>query len=146
MPRRLIDRRSLALLAAITGLASAGCSSTDSSTAAELSQPAKLTLVSGDAQSGNGSTLPTALVVMVSDPRNQPVANVSISWSASDPTASVTTATTTDAQGQAKAIWTLGASAGRQTVTATTPALPGAQVVFQANSGGVLSGGVTVQL
>lgn len=116
------------------------------STPPELSQPAKLTLVSGDNQSGNGALLPTALVVKITDPRNEPVSGVAVSWTTSDPTASLSAVTTTtDADGQATAKWTLGASAGRQTVTVTTPAIPGAQVVFQANAGGVLSGGVTLQ-
>jgi subtilisin family serine protease len=134
----------LALLAVLASLAIA-CGG-DSSTPPDLSQPAKLTLVSGDGQSGNGSALPTPLVVRVTDPRDGPVAGVAITWSTSDATASLTgTTTTTDEQGQAKTNWMLGTSAGRQTVTATTPALPGAQAVFQATSGGVLSGGVTVQ-
>ena len=136
-------RRSLVLV----GIAICGVPACkDSSTPPELSQPAKLTLVSGDNQSGNGALLPTALVVKITDPRNEPVAGVAVSWTTSDPTASLSAVTTsTDADGLATAKWTLGASAGRQTVTVTTPSIPGAQVVFQANAGGVLSGGVTLQ-
>jgi subtilisin family serine protease len=108
--------------------------------------PAKLTLVSGDAQTGNGDLLATPLVVKVSDVNGQPKAGVTVTWAASDATSTLSAATsTTDAQGQASVTWTLGASAGRQTVTATTAALPGAQVTFGATNGGVISGGLTVQ-
>lgn len=143
MLHRPVRRHSLTLLAAIALAAAPACKD---STPPELSEPAKLTLVSGDNQSGNGALLPTPLVVKITDPRNEPVAGVAVTWTTSDPTASLSAvATTTDADGQATARWTLGAGAGRQTVTVTTPAIPGAQVVFQANAGGVLSGGVTVQ-
>jgi hypothetical protein len=137
-------RRRLVLhLSALTLVAATGCKD---SSAPELTQPAKLTLVSGDGQSGNGAALATPLVVQITDPRNHPVPGVAVSWSTSDPTATLTLVTTlTDENGQAHASWTLGASAGRQTVTATSPALPGALVVFQATGGGVLTGGVTMQ-
>ena len=143
MSFRLARRRLLAPLVVIALAAAPACKD---STPPELSQPAKLTLVSGDNQSGNGALLPTALVVKITDPRNEPVSDVAVTWTTSDPTASLSAVTTaTNADGQATAKWTLGASAGRQTVTVTTPAIPGAQVVFQANAGGVLSGGITLQ-
>jgi len=137
-------RRTLALhLSALTLFVVVGCKD---SSAPELTQPAKLTLVSGDGQSGNGAALATPLVVLITDPRNHPVPGVDVHWSTSDPTATLSAVSTvTDENGQARATWTLGESAGKQTVTATTSALPGAQVVFQANAGGVLTGGVTMQ-
>jgi hypothetical protein len=145
MSRRLARHRSVALrISALMLMATLGCK--DASTPPELSEPAKLTLVSGDGQSGNGAALTTPLVVMITDPRNHPVQGVPVAWAASDASASLNAVTTsTDENGQAHASWVLGASAGRQTVTATTPSLPGAQVVFQANGGGVLTGGVTMQ-
>ncbi|MDB4899611.1 MAG: hypothetical protein JWN53_1419, partial [Gemmatimonadetes bacterium] len=129
------------------GLLSAlGLAACSDSTSTDLTQPAKLTLVSGDAQSGNGSALAAPLVVLVTDVQSHPIGGVTISWAASDPTATLSAATsTTNDQGQASVNWTLGASGSRQTVTATTAAIPGEHVVFQALGGGVLSGGVTVQ-
>jgi len=135
--------RSLLLIAGLSSMTAAGCKE---STPAELSQPAKIVLVSGDNQSANGVALPLPLVVQVTDPRNQPVEGVTINWSTTDPGATLSAATsTTDADGRASINWTLGTTGGRQTVTATTPTITGAAVVFQANGGGVLSGGVTVQ-
>src|SRR6476619_2895018 len=129
MSHRAARRRPLALIVGIAIAGAPACK--DSSTPPELSQPAKLTLVSGDNQSGNGALLPTALVVKITDPRNEPVSGVAVSWTTSDPTASLSAVTaSTDADGLATAKWTLGASAGRQTVTVTTPSIPGAQAVF----------------
>src|SRR5258705_1476069 len=135
--------RSLLLIAGLSSMTATGCKE---SAPAELSQPAKIVLVSGDNQSANGVALPLPLVVQVTDPRNQPVEGVTISWSTTDPGATLSAATsTTDADGRASINWTLGTTGGRQTATATTPTITGAAVVFQANGGGVLSGGVTVQ-
>jgi subtilisin family serine protease len=110
-----------------------GCSSKES-TPVELSQPATLIIASGDAQSANGAAALTApLVLRIIDVKNRGVSGVSVTWSASDTGARLSAATsTTDSQGQAQVQWTLGASPGRQTVTATTPRLPGASAVFQA--------------
>jgi subtilisin family serine protease len=138
-----INLRTLVLAVGLTSVSMVGCKSSD---APELAEPAKLTLVSGDAQSANGAALPTPLIVQVTDVKGRPISGITIAWSVSDPTATLSAASsTTNDQGQAQVTWVLGASAGRQTATATTPALPGSQVVFQANSGGVLTGGLTVQ-
>ncbi|MFI5311870.1 MAG: S8 family serine peptidase, partial [Gemmatimonadales bacterium] len=127
-------------LLAIAAVAGTGCNK--ETNPAELSAPAKLVLVSGDAQSVNGpvaAQLP--LVVRVTDPKDRPVANVSVTWSASDPTASLSASTTTtDTAGKSQVTWTLGQAPGRQTVTATTARIAGAQAVFQAVNG------VTTQL
>ncbi|HVT39225.1 MAG TPA: S8 family serine peptidase [Gemmatimonadaceae bacterium] len=117
-----------------------GCSTS------ELSQPATLVVVSGDAQSAVGSAaLPAPLVLRITDVKNRGVAGVAVAWAASDADARLSaTSTTTDAQGQTQVQWTLGESPGRQTVTATTARVPGAEVVFQANTGASISGGVTL--
>ena len=112
-----------------------GCSSSkDTSTAVELSQPATLIVVSGDAQSAIGpAALGAPLVMRVVDVKNRGVSGVVVNWTVSDTGARLSASTsTTDAQGQAQVQWTLGAAAGRQTVTAATQRLPGSQVVFQA--------------
>jgi len=119
----------------------------DSGSAPELSAPAKLTLVSGDAQSVANAPAPAPLplIVKVTDPKDRAVSGVTVAWSASDPTASLSAPTsTTDAQGQAQITWTLGASNGTQSVTATTTAVSGARVVFQAkNAVTSITGSVT---
>ena len=112
-----------------------GCSSSqDTSAPVELSQPATLIVVSGDAQSANGpAALGAPLILRIVDVKNRGVAGVAVTWSASDTGARLSASTsTTDTQGQTQVQWTLGASPGRQTVTAATQRLPGAQVVFQA--------------
>jgi subtilisin family serine protease len=109
--------------------------------------PAKIAVVSGDAQNGVGQVALTApLVVKVTDPQDAPVANVTVSWSASDPTAQLSAATsTTDATGSAQVTWTLGQTLGTQTVSVTAAAITGAKAVFQAtNAAPTISGGVTV--
>jgi subtilisin family serine protease len=141
MWRGRVQIRTLLLVAGLTSASMLACSNSE---APELSIPAKLTLVSGDAQTANGAAVPTPLTVRVSDVRDNPRPGVTVNWSASDGALSAASSTTDD-QGLAKVTWTLGAAAGRQTVTATTPSITGAQVVFQANNGGVISGGITVQ-
>jgi subtilisin family serine protease len=143
MLRGRLNVRTLVLVAGLTSMTMVGCSSSE---APELSQPARLTLVSGDAQSGNAAALATPLIVQVTDVKGRPIVGETITWSASDTSARLSAPTsTTDANGQAQVTWTLGAAGGKQTVTAADALLPGAQVVFQANAGGVLSGGVSVQ-
>lgn len=138
----IIERRAIpALLAAVVFVA--GCKEKTTLSKA----PAKLLVVSGDAQSALGpSALSAPLVVRVTDPQDAPVANVTITWAASDPTAQLTPATsTTDASGNAQAAWTLGQTIGVQTATATSAAITGARAVFQAtNSTPTISGSVTV--
>src|SRR5690349_12704490 len=92
----IIERRAIpALLAAV--VLAAGCKEKTTLSKA----PAKLVVVSGDAQSALGqAALAAPLVVRVTDPQDAPVANVTITWAASDPTAQLTPATsTTDASG-----------------------------------------------
>jgi subtilisin family serine protease len=121
--------------------------SKDSSTVTLSKAPAKIAVVSGDAQSGIGQVaLSAPLVVKVTDPQDAPVANVTVTWAASDPTAQLSAATsTTDATGSAQVNWTLGQTLGTQTVAATASVISGAKAVFQAtNAAPTISGGVTV--
>ena len=121
--------------------------SKDSSGVTLSKAPAKIAVVSGDAQSAVGqAALSAPLVVKVTDPQDAPVANVPVSWAASDPTAQLSAATsTTDATGSAQVNWTLGQMLGTQTVAATASVISGAKAVFQAtNAAPTISGGVTV--
>lgn len=83
--------------------------------------PASLTIVSGDGQSAVvGTLLGTSLTVRVVDDMGDPVAGFSVSWSATSGGGSVSqTPTSTAANGQASTEWTLGGTAGVQTVTAS---------------------------
>jgi subtilisin family serine protease len=104
------------------------------STAPELSEPSTLLLVSGDLQSvrSGPAAAETPLVVRVVDPLGRGVPGVVLQWSASDPSGSASPpASTTDREGNAFTTWTLGRTAGTQTLRATTTRVPGASVVFR---------------
>lgn len=108
---------------------------------------AKIVVVSGDAQSSIGPVaLPAPLVVRVTDAQNTPVANVTVNWAVSDPTAQLSAATTTtDASGVTQVTWTLGQTVGAQTVAATSTTIAGTRAVFQGiNAAPTIRGGVTV--
>lgn len=91
-----------------------------------------LKIVSGNNQTGTiGAQLAQPLVVALSDPANNPVANQTVvfkvtgnngSVSAAGGTPSLAVAVTTDVNGQAQALWTLGgrAGAGINTVQASS--------------------------
>ncbi len=149
-PRLVGVRLALAVASASAFTLLAGCgssSSGDSTSAPELSAPAKLTLVSGDNQSvSNGPAAATApLIVMVTDPKNRPLKDVTVAWTASDPNAKLSAGTSnTDGSGQAQVAWTLGDTPGVQTVTATVSQIAGERVVFQGkNAVTSISGSVT---
>ena len=79
-----------------------------------------VTIVSGDDQTGPVSTeLTLPLVVSVKDGGGNPVPNVAVSWVIGAGGGSVSPSTsTTDANGQAVAAWTLGPTPGPNTVSA----------------------------
>ena len=79
------------------------------------------------------ATLPTAYAVLVRDHNNQPVANVTVNWSASG--GSIAPASSqTNASGIATATRTLGDVAGNQTAQATVAGLMGSPVAFTATA------------
>jgi subtilisin family serine protease len=130
----MTSSRALALIAPMALVALVACGK--ESTPPELSRPAKLLIVSGDAQSVPGPlALTTPLVVRVLDPKERSVANVIITWAASDAGASLSAASdTSDAKGEASVRWTLGPSPGLQTVTAAASSFAGVSAVFQATN------------
>ena len=81
----------------------------------------KIVAVSGDGQAASpGATLGQSLVVEVTDASGNPVSGVTVNWSASS--GSVAPASTaTDGAGRVSAKWTVGASSGAQTATASIP-------------------------
>src|SRR5207248_1409270 len=92
-------------------------------TAAGASQ---MTPAGGDGQTGTvGTTLPTQLSVRVADQFNNPVAGVTVTWTPATGSGSVNpTTSTSDGSGIAATTWTLGTTAGTQTVQATGAGSP----------------------
>jgi hypothetical protein len=98
--------------------------------------PAELTLVSGDAQEAEvGTALGAPIVVNVLDDQGRPVREAQVMWASDDGGAFSPTASSTDANGDAEAVWTLGEAAGDQTASATVGALDPLQVAAVAHAG-----------
>lgn len=85
------------------------------------SAPARLVVVRGTGQSGTvADVLPEALVVRVVDPHGNPVAGGTVTWSITGGGGSVSPAVArSDADGFARAAWTLGTAAGGNAAAAT---------------------------
>lgn len=83
--------------------------------------PVRLTVVSGGTQTAPaGSVLPAPVVVRVADAQDNPVAGATVDFAVTVGGGAVSPArATTDGNGQATAQWTLGASPGTNTITAT---------------------------
>ena len=100
------------------------------SAAAGSGAASRLVLVSGDGQSAAvGTALADSLVVRVEDGFGNPVAGVSVEWTAAAGEVSPATALS-DGEGLAAARRILGAAAGEQTATATADGLAGSPVIF----------------
>jgi len=82
---------------------------------------AKITIVGGNNQSAPpGSQLPDSLVVRVFDQFDNPVSNVTVTWTPVGDAGQVSPASSsTDANGRAASSWTLGATGGPKTVNVT---------------------------
>jgi hypothetical protein len=80
-----------------------------------------ISIVSGNGQTGAaGAPLTAALVVKVVDGSGNPVIGATVTWAVTAGGGSATPATsTTDANGQAATIWTLGATPGTNTLNAS---------------------------
>lgn len=96
---------------------------------------AKLTIVSGDGQTGTaGSALAQPLVVLVSDGYGNPVSGIDVAWTAPGGGGSITPAmTNTGADGKAMATATLGGTALASTFQADVNGLTGSPAQFVAN-------------
>jgi hypothetical protein len=117
--------------ASVTGLTGSPVTFTATGAA---NPPTQIALVSGNAQTGSVSTaLPAPLVVKVSDASNAAVAGVTVNWAVTGGGGQVSAATSvSNASGQAQITWTLGATVGAQTATATVVGLTGSPVTFSA--------------
>ena len=94
--------------------------------------PALITIVSGNYQSASpGVVLPDSLVIRVTDPYENPIRDVSVTWTTTGQAGTVSPSTgKTDAVGRLAASWTLGSGSGPKEARATSGGLPPA--VFQA--------------
>ncbi len=95
---------------------------------------ASITIVSGDDQlAPAGSQLTDPLVARVNDGFGNPVAGVTVEWSAGsgtvDPASSVT-----GSDGRAETFWTLGSSTGLQAAAAASTGLAGSPLTFKATA------------
>lgn len=100
-----------------------------------IGSPTTLALHGGDGQTATaGSVVATDPSVRVTDAYNNPVAGVAVTFAASSGGGSVTGASvTTNASGiAAVGSWTLGTTAGANTLTATSPGLTGSPAAFTA--------------
>lgn len=97
---------------------------------------ANIAVSAGQAQSGGVSTvLPTALAVLVTDANANPVSGTTVNWAVATGGGSVSGANSvTNAAGIATITWTLGATPGAQSVTATSAGLSGSPITFTANA------------
>lgn len=90
-------------------------------------------VVSGNGQTGQaGKPLADSLVLRVIDEFDNPVEGAAVTWTTNTGSLSPTTGTT-DANGIARSRWTLGGSAGSQSVTASVAGIPD-PVVFSATA------------
>ncbi len=100
----------------------AGCGKEDQTGGTRV--PTAVTVIAGDQQAGQvGIPLSTAIQFRATDSRGG-IPDVSITFSPSSGTVAPTTATT-DANGDALVVWTLGGTLGPQTLTATAGSVTG---------------------
>ena len=100
--------------------------------------PSKIVVNAGDNQSAAaGAAVPVAPSVRVTDAGDNPIANVAVTFAVGSGGGSITGGSTnTNASGIATVgSWTLGTSAGPNTLVVTSPAISGASVTFQAAGG-----------
>lgn len=121
-------RRSLQVVFMLLALVSCG----GDSTTPEVSPPS-IAVVSGDGQSATaGEALGTPVSVRVSQDGSS-VSGVNVSWAVTAGDGSVNPATSvTNSDGIAATVWTLGASAGANTLQASASSATGSPVVFSA--------------
>jgi adhesin/invasin len=100
--------------------------------------PAKILVNAGNNQSvAAGAPVPIMPSVLVTDAGDNPIANVAITFAVASGGGTITGATTTtNASGIATlGSWTLGANAGPNSLTVTSPAISGVSLTFQAAGG-----------
>ncbi len=108
------------------------CSSNEPNPPAEA---AVLAMTGGNSQSAPaGQALANPIVVRATDDNGDPVADVTVAWSAAAGGSVSASSVTTDDDGRASVTWTLGPAAGSQTATAAVDGLDGSPVQFTATA------------
>ena len=98
-------------------------------------EAAVLAMAGGNSQSAPaGQALANPIRVRVTDDNGDPVADVTVGWSAADGGSVSASSVATDDAGSASVTWTLGPTAGSQTATATVDGLDGSPVQFTATA------------
>ena len=120
-------------LGAASGTLTAAASNTFNITSGTA---AAIAVSAGQAQIAPVSTaLPTPLAVLVTDANANPVSGATVNWTVATGGGSVSAASSvSNASGIATIVWTLGASAGTQSVTAASVGLAGSPVTFTASA------------
>ena len=105
------------------------------SATAAASNAASIEMVSGNEQSATaGSAVNDSLIVRTEYSEGNPVAGVSVTWSANANGSPSEPTTVTGADGRTGIRWTLGPGAGAQSATATVTGLTGSPVTFNATA------------
>jgi hypothetical protein len=125
------------LLATMMGLASCSGDGPTGGGGSRVGPPSQLTVVSGDAQTAvAGSRLTSALVIKVSDAGGKAVSGATVAWAVASGGGSLSASSaSTDPEGLARVEWTLGTSAGPQSVTATVASVAPATFTARATAG-----------
>jgi alpha-tubulin suppressor-like RCC1 family protein len=95
--------------------------------------PTQLTVAGGGQTGAAGAALAQPLVARVTDEDGDPIRGVVVRWTVSAGTVTPDSVQT-DAQGEARAVWTLGGAAGQQTATATAAGLNPASLTATATA------------
>ena len=102
-------------------------------------------MAGGDGQvAPAGAPLPNPLVVLVTDDAGDPVAGVTVQWTAGGEGAVSPGSVQTGSDGKASTTRTLGATAGQQTTTAAVTGLQGSPVTFTATATDGATPGITI--
>ena len=127
----------LAVLGVILGVGAAGACGGDVQKIVLLPPPVTLSIVAGDGQSANvRHSLSNPLTIVASTPDGAVVPGVSVDWTVTSGGGTLSASSvTTDAQGRASVVWTLGGVAGDQSVTASGPTIVGSPTKFSATAG-----------
>lgn len=136
----------LAPLSTLAALAALGCGSGDLVLPPDV-EPALIEIVEGNQQEGTaGLRLDDALVVRLVDQDGNRVPNQAVTWVVSTGGGSITPETgTTDGEGLATAQWTLGPSAGPNTVSAVVARVGGVTFTAIGTSDGGGGGALRVE-
>jgi hypothetical protein len=112
---------------------------------ANAATAASIGLLSGNGQSGQVATaLGSAIVVRVADQFNNPVAGTTVTFAVTGGGGSVNpTSAASNATGLSQTTWTLGQTAGAQTMTVTVAGLTGSPVSFSSFAAAGASASVT---